>query len=62
MRMTDIPTTYGGRVGSRWVNWMLKSPTQVVYINYIDYNEITLGAAFAKQSGIKKRITKYIKK
>ena len=54
MRMTDIPTTYGGRVGSRWVNWMLKSPTQVVYINYIDYNEITLGAAFAKQSGIKK--------
>ena len=53
MRMTDIPTTYGGRPGSRWVNWMLQSPTQVVHISYIDYNELTLGAAFAKQSGIK---------
>ena len=52
MRMTEIPTTYGGRVGSRWDNWMLKSPTQVVYINYIDYTELTLGAAFAMRSGI----------
>ena len=53
MLMTDIPTTYGGRPGSRWVNWMLQSPTQVVHISYVDYNELTLGAAFAKQSGIK---------
>ena len=53
MRMTEIPTTYGGRVGSRWVNWMLKSPTQVVYITNIDYVKITIGAAFAKRSGIK---------
>ena len=56
MRMTEIPIKYGGRPGSRWVNWILKSPTQVAYINYIDYTQTTLGAAFAKQSGIKQKL------
>ena len=55
-RHHDIPIKYGGRLGSRWVNWILKSSTPVVYITNIDYMKITLGAAFAKQSGIEQEI------
>lgn len=50
----DIPKEYHGYDKlTRWVYWILGSPSQVVHITYIDYVELTLGTAFARQSGKK---------
>ena len=48
----QIPEKYGRNKQTSWVNWIIESPTPIVYITWIDYVKITLSAAFTTPSGM----------
>ena len=48
----NVPQKYGTNPQWSWAIWIVKSPTPVVYITWIDYVKITLSTAFTTPSGM----------
>ena len=47
----DIPKKYGNNPRFSWVNWIVKSPTPVVIITWIDYVKLTTSTGYTTPSG-----------